>query len=148
MYNKQVRLYRKYDKADRYIVGFEYNAIVYIAVVKSLRSAWLFRMRESGKKTYKVQMRLTKKDKQKLINKGAMPVMNYGNFVTLGYNNGDSLERVIREHFGLKHQHDNLPFYKGVDISVNGVGYSIKWENAQICTYRTISKLENAEKAV
>jgi hypothetical protein len=58
-----------------------------------------------------------------------------------GYNKGDSFEHTIRQANNITHAHDSVPFYKGVDITINGVGYSIKWENAQLFSYKTIDRL-------
>ena len=37
-------------------------------------------------------------------------------------------------------ERDNVPFYKGADLTVNGIAYSIKFEKATIATERTILK--------
>jgi hypothetical protein len=84
----------------------------------------------------KIQLYLSQKHKRTLVNNGAIPIV-----LKDGYNNGDSFERTIREMYGIEHKHDNVPFYKGCDIVVNNIGYSIKWENAQLCTYKTVNRL-------
>lgn len=136
--NKQLKTYRLYTKADRYLLGFEFKGICYLANIKYIPSSMLYVNKASkcnggGKK---LQIRLTNKHKQKLINKGAIPIV-----LNDGYNNGDRLESTIRTMYNIPHKHDNLPFYKGTDIVVNGIGYSIKWENAQLCTYKTVNRL-------
>ena len=60
----------------------------------------------------------------------------------VGYNNGDSFEKLIRELNGLQHKHDKEPFYKGCDMVINGIGYSIKWENAQLYPLKVLDRLQ------
>jgi hypothetical protein len=136
--NKQIKLYNQYTKADRYLLGFEYNGIVYLANLTHIPNAYLFVTRASSRNGggKKLQIRLTQKHKVRLINKGATPIT-----LLDGYNNGDRLENTIRTMYGLEHKHDNVAFYKGVDITINDIGYSIKWENAQLCTYKTVNRL-------
>lgn len=142
MYNKHLKIYREYDKADKYIIGFEYGGVIYIATVNKLKNKWLFIMQGSRNRGKKIQMRLTQKHKQELIVKhNATPIATVDNFIGYGYNNGDRLEYVVRNNYGIEHSHDNLPFYKGCDIVVDGIGYSIKWEQAQIATYKTLNRL-------
>lgn len=136
--NKQLKLYRQYTKADRYLLGFEYNNQTYLANIPKLKSKWLHIIRASkqnggGKK---IQLLLNNKHKAELIKGGAMPIQLLG-----GYNKGDALENTIRSLYGLEHKHDNLPFYKGTDVMIDTIGYSIKWENAQLCTYATVNRL-------
>lgn len=136
--NKQLNIYRQYEKADRYLLGFEYKGVVYLANIPRLKNSYLYVMRCSGANGggKKIQIRLTNKHKRSLISKGAIPITLYS-----GYNNGDMLEHTIRAMYNIEHKHDNIPFYKGVDITINDIGYSIKWETAQLCTYKTVNRL-------
>lgn len=136
--NKQLKTYREYTKADRYLLGFEYHSVCYLANIPQLKSKWLYIAKASDKNGggKKIQLSLTMRHKRELINQGAVPIL-----LKDGYNNGDMLEHSIRSMYGIEHKHDNLPFYKGVDIVINNIGYSIKWENAQLCTYKTVNRL-------
>ena len=136
--NKQLKTYRLYTKADRYLLGFEYHGVCYISNIPQLRSKWLKVMKACSKNGggKKIQLSLTMRHKRELIERGAMPIL-----LNAGYNNGDKLECAIRSMYGITHKHDSVPFYKGVDIVINNIGYSIKWENAQLCTYKTVNRL-------
>lgn len=141
--NKQLKGYRDYTKADKYILGFEYHGTIYMAVLNNVPSKYLTVIKASHNRGKKIQFNLTMKHKRELINKyNALPVMLRQEFdITDGYNNGDKFESIVRSMYGIPHQHDNVPFYKGVDLLVNGVGYSIKYENAQLCMYSTVNRL-------
>jgi hypothetical protein len=136
--NKQLKTYRLYTKADRYLLGFEYKGVCYLANIKRLKSKWLKVIRACSKNGggKKIQIALTTYHKKELIKQGAIPIV-----LSDGYNQGDMLEHSIRSMYGIEHKHDNLPFYKGTDILINDIGYSIKWENAQLCTYKTVNRL-------
>ena len=147
--NKQLATFRKYDKSSKTVLGFEFNNMLYISILDKIPSRYLIIARLSSKNGggKKIQIHLTNKHKQELVNKyNATPVMAMDLFENVqGYNNGDKLENLLRCLWGLTHKHDNLPFYKGSDLVVNGVGYSIKYQNAQLCTYKTCNRLAQQE---
>lgn len=136
--NKQLKTYRFYTKADRYLLGFIYRDVCYLANIKQLKSKWLKVIKASTKNGggKKIQLSISITEKRCLVENGAIPIT-----LANGYNQGDMLERTIREMYGIEHKHDNLPFYKGTDVVINNIGYSIKWENAQLCTYKTVNRL-------
>lgn len=144
--NKQLKVYREYTKADMYIIGFEYHDYVYITTTTRLRNGWLYVRECSHNRGKAIALRLSLKEKRKLIAKGATPVCPMDSFTEVGYNKGDALEYLCRQVHGLPHKHDNVPFYKGCDMVVNNIGYSIKWENAQLCLYSTCNKLSKARE--
>ena len=136
--NKYLENYRLYNKADSYLLGFNYKGVDYCIAIKRLALAWLHITHASHRNGHGkiVRLQLNNRIKQRLIRKGAIPIE-----LLSGYNYGDRLEHTIRIGNGLSHKHDNIPFYKGVDIVINNVGYSIKWENAQLFSYSTINRL-------
>ena len=58
-------------------------------------------------------------------------------------NKGDNFERKIRELNGFKHKHDSLSFFDGSDMVIDGIGYSIKWENGQLYKLKVLDRLAN-----
>ena len=141
--NKQVRTYNEYNKADKTILAFTYGNALYLATLDKIPCKYMMIMQGSYNRGKKVNLRLSLTYKRELINKyNALPIMSKEQFEnTDGYNKGDKVEKIVREMYGLEHQHDNIPFYKGCDMVVNNIGYSIKYENAQLFTYKTISNL-------
>lgn len=145
--NKQLKGYRDYTKADKYILGFEYHEVIYMVVLNSISSKYLTVIKASNNRGKKIQFNLTMKHKRELISKhNALPVMLSQEFEDYqGYNKGDKFEAIVRNMYGKEHKHDNVPFFKGVDLLANGIGYSIKYENAQLCMYSTINRLLKQE---
>jgi hypothetical protein len=141
--NKQVRIYNEYNKADKTILAFTYGNNLYLATLKKIPCKYMIILQGSRNRGKKVNLRLGLKNKLELINKyNATPIMSVEQFEqTQGYNKGDKVEKIIREMYGLEHSHDNLPFYRGCDMVVNNIGYSIKFENAQLFTYKSIDNL-------
>lgn len=131
---------KQYDKAYYTILGFEYKGYIYISTLRDIPLNCLIARKLSRGRGYAVAIRIKKADKVDLINKGAIPLCKASEFVG-GYNKGDTLERLIRARQGVEHKHDNIPFYKGCDMVINGIGYSIKWQNAQLYYYSTIERL-------
>lgn len=141
--NKQVRTYNEYNKADKTILAFTYGNALYLATLDKIPCKYMMIMQGSYNRGKKVNLRLSLTYKRELIDKyNALPIMSVEQFEqTKGYNKGDKVEKIIREMYGLEHSHDNLPFYKGCDMVVNNIGYSIKFENAQLFTYKSIDNL-------
>lgn len=146
--NKQVRIYNEYNKADFTLLAFTYGDYLYLATLKKIPCKYMMIMKGSHNRGKKVNLRLSISHKRELIDKyNALPITSLNDFEnTDGYNKGDKVEKIVREMYGLKHQHDNLPFYKGCDMVINNRGYSIKFENAQLFTYKTIANLLKQEQ--
>lgn len=135
---------RAYDKAQKSIVGFELDGKVFIKVFDGLPTAYLYEKRMSRGRGYCIALRLGKKARRTLVDDGAYLLCEYKDFKG-GYNRGDTLEKMIYSKLDKARQHDNLPFYKGVDIEINGVGYSIKWQHSQVYAYSTLVRLAQGE---
>lgn len=142
-YNKMVALYHKYNKAHLHIIGFTFEGWLYIVTLKKIPTKLIKIMRGSHNRGKKLQLNITQKNKKWLINKKqATPIATVDSFINMaGYNKGDKLEHLLRRQYNIPHQHDAVPFYKGVDIVINGVGYSIKYENGQLALYSTLRRL-------
>ena len=127
---------KQYDKAQYTILGFEYKGYIYISTLRDIPFNCLISRKLSKGRGYAVAIRIKKADKVDLINKGAIPLCK-----------ASEEERrlmyvaVTRAKQRLEHKHDNIPFYKGCDMTINGIGYSIKWQNAQLYYYSTIERL-------
>lgn len=142
-YNKMITLYHKYNKAHHHIIGFTFEGWLYIVTLKKIPHKLIKVMRGSHNRGKKLQLNITQKNKKWLINKKqATPVATVDSFTNIaGYNKGDKLEYLLRRQYNIPHQHDTVPFYKGVDMVINGVGYSIKYENGQLALYSTLKRL-------
>lgn len=48
-------------------------------------------------------------------------------------NRGLACERLVTEHYGQTWEHDNLEWWEGPDIVVNGEPFQIKYDKATLC---------------
>ena len=140
---KMIELYRQYSKAESYIIGFIYKHNLYaieIAEIMPRHIQVLHTSQRNGKKA-KLQLVLNNKLKEQFIRKGAICL---GNETILEgrYNKGVEFERLI---YNLNNQEfrgkDNVGFWLGGDIELNGKQVQIKLQGAQIALENTLQKL-------
>ena len=142
--NEYLQIAKKYDKKDKIILGYQNGEKVYFAVLSDFITDRVYFKRSSDKNGVGMVLALKPLTKKhiKMLEQNSTFLCNTSDFM-IGYNKGDSFERHIRNFFGVPHAHDNLPFFKGCDMVVNGIGYSIKWHNAQLYSIKTLDRLEN-----
>ena len=126
------------DKASKFIIGYTLNGIVYYATVDSIPNDRVY-LKTMSRGSKCLALRLDLKTKKALLPNAKM-LCKVENFKG-GYNNGDTLELMLRELNGLEHKHDSIAFYQGCDMVVNGIGYSIKWEHSQLYVIDTLDRL-------
>ena len=86
----------------------------------------------------------SKKVRQELLKK-AFYVCTLEELESSTYNKGVMFEKAIYEMNGQEFRgKDNVPFYKGGDISINGVEVQVKYLHARICYDKTLTKLKKA----
>lgn len=137
-----LKIYHQNSKADYYIIGFEYQGSIWLATVDKLMPRYTKIMYTSHKAGHKkkLQMCLTSKVKKQLVRNaflvGDVSILNNGN------NKGIELEKLIYGIYGQIYKgHNNTPFYKDGDITINNKKVQIKYENAQICLESTLKNL-------
>lgn len=137
-----LKIYHQFSKADSYIIGFLYDTDLYIVEVEKLFPRWIKVERSSSKNGggKKLQLRLTKAHKEAFLRKNAIKI---GNVVDLIGNKGNALEDKIYSLYGqIKTRKANEPFFKCGDININGKEVQVKFENAQIATFKTLERLQ------
>lgn len=135
---KYLQVAKKHDKASKFIIGYTLNGIVYYATVDSIPNDRVY-LKTMSRGSKCLALRLDLKTKKALLPNAKM-LCKVENFKG-GYNNGDTLELMLRELNGLEHKHDSIAFYQGCDMVVNGIGYSIKWEHSQLYVIDTLDRL-------
>ena len=131
---------KQYDKSNKTIIGYELEGSVYITIVDSVPSDRVY-MKKMSRGSYCLALRLNLKTKVEYLS-SAIKLCDMCEFKG-GYNKGDTLEKLVRELHDLPHRHDNIAFYDGCDMVVDGVGYSIKWEHSQLYAIDTLDRLVN-----
>ena len=138
MIKEYLKIAKKYDKASKFIIGYTLNNKVYFATVDSIPNDRVY-LKTMSRGDKCLALRLDLKTKIALL-EYAQVLCDIDSFKG-GYNNGDTLEKMIRSMHDLPHKHDSVPFYQGCDMVVNGVGYSIKWEHSQLYVLDTLDRL-------
>lgn len=132
--------YERFNKAEKYIIGFSYKGMIYMQMVDHLNPAMV--TLESASKNQGVSLRFRPKSAHK--------VEMLGESICLGdmellidekYNKGEMFEKLVTEYYGQEWVKDTVPFHKAGDINVSGVEIQIKFEKAAFCTSKTIEKL-------
>lgn len=141
-----IRNYRKYSGADNYIIGFTYKKQLYFVRVAEIMPRQMTITHSSSRTGHqpKLQMRLTNQLKEQLLRKGAILL---GSETMLEEqtetNKGFAFEEIIYNYFGQDFKgRDNVPFYKGGDIEIDGEQVQIKFQSAQIVAERTLVRLQ------
>lgn len=141
-----LRYYNRLTGADRTLVFFIYQNLVYLYNCKHISPKWCYWTRESQKNggIEKVKMRLTLKEKQRILSK-SIPVMTVEQFESLPYptNKGRRCEFWLHQVCGLgEYKPDSMRFDKCGDIRINGVEYQVKFQNASLTNVDILHKAQ------
>lgn len=132
--------YEKFNKAEKYIIGFAYKGLIYAETVDKLNPEMI--TLETASKNQGVSLRFRPKTahKAEIIAKaiclGAVDML-----INDKYNKGEMFEKLITEKYGQEWHKDTVPFHKAGDININGIEIQIKFEKAALCTSKTLEKL-------
>lgn len=142
------REYEKYNKAEKYIIGFIYKHNVYYAIVDSCEYGIKMSRTSSHRGAIpNLRFQPTNADKVAMLENATLLMSDTEFFAECEksiYNKGEIFEKLITEKFGQVWQKDNLPFYMGGDLVANQTVYQIKFQNATFCTLTQIEKLRVA----
>lgn len=146
------RYYNKLIGADYYLVFFIYNGLVYIHTCKHLAPRWCKEGRESKSKGgyQKWRMYISASEKAKLM-KNSIPVMTVEEFNKLPYSNnkGHRCEYWLHKVCNLgEYTPDRERFDKCGDVTINGIRYQVKFQNASLTNVNTLHNAQaDARKA-
>ena len=132
--------YEKFNKAEKYIIGFSHKGMVYMQMVDNLNLDMI--TLESASKNQGVSLRFRPKAAHKaqmLLESICLGTMEM--LIDTKYNKGEMFEKLITEYYGQEWVKDTVPFHKAGDINLNGVEIQIKFEKAAFCTSKTLERL-------
>jgi hypothetical protein len=132
--------YEKFNKAEKYIIGFAYKHKVYMLMVDRLDPIMVTMETASKNQGESLRFRPHTADKVAML-ENAICVGSDKIVLDEKYNKGEMFEKVVTEYYGQVWVKDNIPFHKAGDINVNGVEIQIKYERAALCTTKTLEKL-------
>ena len=144
-----IKNYRKFSGAESYIIGFVYKHQLYMIKVAEIMPRWMSVQHSSSRtgRIPKLQMSIRNKDKEQFIRKGAILLGDENLIVCDDLNKGFAFERLVSEYYGIEYRgQDNVGFWVGGDLEVDGEQVQIKFQNAQIVAENTLKKLQKTLK--
>lgn len=138
--------YNRLAYTHEYILGFAYKGVVYAVNVTADILPYTLKLDKASRGAgYSLRFKPTNAQKVMLIAKGAEVVGSvewFKNEVASNkYNIGENFERIITERNGQTWEKDNVPFTIDGDLTVDGVAYQIKYENATFTNEKTLARL-------
>lgn len=140
------RYYNKLTGADRTLIFFERKGIIYIYNCKHIAPRWAHEEFESSKNggQQKFKMYISVSEKDKLIAKGATPIMTKAEFEAIPYKNkGHKCEAYLHKACGLgEYTPDHVRFDYCGDVEIGGIQYQVKYENASLTNVDVLHKAQ------
>lgn len=134
--------YNATSAAAAYILGFILNNMVYMVTLEHLPE-WLIGLDRESKShggAQKLRIRMTAINKRKLMNMNAAYIGTVQEVLASRKNKGEAFEKWITEKSGQNWVKDSVPYYMDGDITINGIKYQIKFDNASLANENTINK--------
>lgn len=137
---ERIENYKATSAADAYIIGITYNETVYELVIDEIPD-FCFKDDHESKShggAAKIRFRLTMAEKRMIIRMGATPIGTAKEILTGRKNKGEAWEKYQTEKAGQEWHKDSTPYYMDGDLTVDGVKYQIKFEDASFANESTI----------
>lgn len=140
-----IRNYRKYNKADYYIIGFTIGDKLYAVGIKEIKPRFLKVEQASRGQGENLRLRLKREHKEKL-KKSAICLGSKNLLNTEKYNKGEIFEKIVTEYYGQEWKKDNIPFWIQGDIRIDGKEVQIKLDTATLVNTSQIKKLHKSQR--
>ena len=131
--------------------GYYKNGLVYASIIK-YHFVDLATSDTSSKKSghntmclrYRQNSKAVKTIEDKAIDTFTLCTLEQLETVARAYSNranrGKAFERLVTEHYGQTWTDDHVEWWNGADITVNGIGYQIKYDRCNFCNERQIKE--------
>ena len=140
-----IKNYRKFSGAESYIIGFIYKHQLYMIKVAEIMPRYMSVQHSSSKtgRVPKLQLTINNSHKEQMIRKGAICLGSEDLIVCDDLNKGFAFERLVSEFYGIEYRgQDNVGFWVGGDLEVNGEQIQVKFQGAQIVAEKTLERLK------
>jgi hypothetical protein len=140
-----IKNYRKFSGAEGYIIGFIYKHQLYMIKVAEIMPRYMSVQHSSSKtgRVPKLQLTINNSHKEQMIRKGAICLGSEELVVCDDLNKGFAFERLVSEFYGIEYRgQDNVGFWVGGDLEVNGEQIQVKFQGAQIVAEKTLERLK------
>ena len=146
LFNEMIRFYNEKAYTHNYIFGISYKGNIYmIKAISEILPLALKLDKASRGKGYVVRFKPNNKIREMLLAQGAEIICSAEMFKALvsesKYNKGEIFERLVTEKFGQTWTKDSVPFTESGDITVNGIAYQIKFEQATFISEKQMLRM-------
>ena len=146
LFENMVNTYNSKAYTHEYIFGIDYKGNIYMVKAKSHILALILKLDKASRgKGYSLRFKPSNKIKELLLAEGAELICSAEMFKTLvsesKYNKGEIFEKLVTEWFGQTWTKDSVPFTEDGDLTVDGVAYQIKFEQATFLTEAQMLRL-------
>ena len=129
-----------------YIMVYNVKGVVYFTVCTSdLVDDVVCLDKASRGKGYSLRFKPNNKIREMLLAKGAQLICSTEYFKKLTseskYNKGEIFEKLVTEWYGQTWEKDSIPFTEDGDLTVDGIAYQIKFEQATFLTEAQMLRL-------
>lgn len=146
-----IKNYRMFNASDAYLIGFIIGKMLYVVEVAKLLPRWIKIDHSAHSHGYKAKLDLDIKavDRDRLIANNLLftcPVSEL--YAQPCKNRGRKFESLIWNYFGQTgyDENDRIGFWHDGDITVNGIKYQLKMNNAQIVVEQTLETLKDFKR--
>ena len=142
---KMIKQYNKVAYTHNYVFGFTYKGNVYMSFTDSTILPYILKL-DKASRGAGMALRFCPTVEQKFaLLEGATVLcsIKYFNEVVASskYNKGEIFEKMVTEYFGQEWEKDTVPFYKGADLTVDEIGYQLKYEKATFTNEKALANI-------
>ena len=146
LFEKMVNTYNSKAYTPNYIFGIDYKGNIYkVTADHEILSLILKLDKASRGKGYSLRFKPNNKIREMLLAKGAQLICSTEYFKKLAseskYNKGEIFEKLVTEWYGQTWEKDSIPFTEDGDLTVDGIAYQIKFEQATFLTEAQMLRL-------
>ena len=139
LFKEMVDFYNKASYTHNYIFGIALKGNIYMVKTTSQLLSYVLKLDKASRgKGYSLRFKPNNKVREMLLAEGAELICSTEMFNSLvastKYNKGEVFERLITEWYGQEWEKDNVPFTDDGDLTVDGIAYQIKYEQATFIT--------------
>ena len=151
--DNMIKFYNSKAYTHKYIFGFVYNRKVYFVHATADILCQVLKLDKASRgQGYSIRFRPNKAIKELLMSMGAQVLCSEDYFKGLcsmsKYNKGDCFEMLVTEYYGQRWETRNsIPFTDDGDLTVDGIAYQIKYQDATFINEGQIKRIRESEAA-
>ena len=146
LFEKMISRYNELSYTHNYIYGFYFQNNVYMVETTAEVMPYILKLDKASRGAgYTIRFKPNTTQKLFLL-KNSEVICSVKFFEELTaeskYNRGEIFEKIIIENAGQVWKKDNLKFTEAPDITINNIGYQIKFEKATFVNEKSLASLE------